>query len=139
MVIEALGTSPQRLARLHKTDSTEGVVAWFVAVAARHLDRVHEQLTDAAERATSTLTRVATGKSQINSLGVLPNSLTNTSLTAAQRLQRRSRPRRARSLRRRRLPTNAPDHHAQPARLPRSRQTAGSGPRPQGIHARPHP
>lgn len=31
MVIEALGTSPQRLARLHKTDSTEGVAAWLVA------------------------------------------------------------------------------------------------------------
>lgn len=76
MVIEALDTSPQRLARLHKTDSTQDVVAWLVAVTARHLDRVHEQLTDAAQRAASTLTRVATGKSQINSLGVLQNSAT---------------------------------------------------------------
>ncbi|WP_063760642.1 hypothetical protein [Streptomyces sp. NRRL F-5650] len=85
MVIDALGTSPQHLARLHKTDSTEGVVAWLVAVAARHLDRVHEQLTDAAQRAASTLTRVANGKSQINSLGVLQNSATQIDILAARR------------------------------------------------------
>ncbi|MGW2721085.1 hypothetical protein [Streptomyces sp. NPDC001492] len=85
MVIEALGTSPQRLGRLHRTDSTEDVVAWLVIVAARHLDHVHEQLTDAAQGAASILTRVATGKAQINSLGVLQNRATQIDILAARR------------------------------------------------------
>ncbi|MFE0055310.1 hypothetical protein [Streptomyces sp. NPDC059003] len=85
MVVEALGTSPQRLGRLHTADSTEDVVAWLVVVAARHLDRVHEQLIDAAQHAASTLTRVATGKAQINSVGVLQNSATQIDILAARR------------------------------------------------------
>ncbi|MFH9071440.1 hypothetical protein [Streptomyces alboflavus] len=85
MVVEALGTSPQRLGRLHTTDSTEDAVAWLVVVAARHLDRVHEQLINAAQYAASTLTRVATGKAQINSLGVLQNSATQIDILAARR------------------------------------------------------
>ncbi|MGW3009612.1 hypothetical protein ACWC9R_12350 [Streptomyces sp. NPDC001219] len=85
MVAEALGTSPQRLGKLHRTDSTEDVVAWLVVVAARHLDRVHQQLTDTAQYAASTLTRVATGKAQINSLGVLQNSATQIDILAGRR------------------------------------------------------
>ncbi|ALO96702.1 hypothetical protein SHL15_5638 [Streptomyces hygroscopicus subsp. limoneus] len=56
-----------------------------MAVAARHLDGVHEQLTDAAQRAASTLTRVAIGKSQINSLGILQNSATQIDILTARR------------------------------------------------------
>lgn len=85
MVIGALGTSPQGLGRLNMADSAEDVVARLVVVAARHLDHVSEQLTDAAESAASALTRVATGKTQINSLGVLQNSATQINILAARR------------------------------------------------------
>ncbi|WP_282793070.1 hypothetical protein [Streptomyces sp. CC224B] len=84
-MIEALGTSPQRLGRLHGTDFTEDVVAWLIVVAARHLDSVHEQLTAAAQNAASNLTRVATGQTSISSLGVLQNSATQIDILAARR------------------------------------------------------
>ncbi|WP_217550039.1 hypothetical protein [Streptomyces sp. GbtcB6] len=83
MVIDALGTSPQGLGRRHTGDSAEDVVARLVVVAARHLDHVSEQLTYAAQSAASTLTRVATGKTSINSLGVLQNSATQIDILAA--------------------------------------------------------
>ncbi|MFJ6017270.1 hypothetical protein [Streptomyces sp. NPDC092952] len=85
MVVETLGTSPRRLGELHGTNSAEGVVARLVDVAARHLDHVHEEFTDAAQNAASVLTRVATGKAQINSLGVLQNSATQIDILAARR------------------------------------------------------
>ncbi|MCA1223236.1 hypothetical protein [Streptomyces sp. 8L] len=85
MVVEATGISPQRLGKLHRTDSPEDTVAWLVIVAARHLDQVHEQLTDTAQYAASTLTRVAESKAQIDSLGVLQNSATQINILAARR------------------------------------------------------
>ncbi|MEV5979642.1 hypothetical protein [Streptomyces sp. NPDC052114] len=85
MVSEALGASPQQLGQLHLVDTTEDVTAWLVITAARHLDHVHGQLVDAAQNAASTLSRVAAGKSPINSLGVLQNSATQINILAARR------------------------------------------------------
>ncbi|MBA2950273.1 hypothetical protein H1D24_31925 [Streptomyces sp. PSKA28] len=51
--------------------------------AARHLDHLHKQFTDTTESAASTLTRAASGKTSINSLGVLQNSATQIDILAA--------------------------------------------------------
>ncbi|MEU7205610.1 hypothetical protein [Streptomyces sp. NPDC045470] len=82
---ESLGMSPRCLARLHAVDSPASVLAQLVATAARHLDHVHEQVTDAAHGAASTLTRVAAGRAPINSLGILQNSATQIDILAARR------------------------------------------------------
>ncbi|WP_405591666.1 hypothetical protein [Streptomyces sp. NBC_01092] len=85
MVSEALSTSPRRLYQLHPADSPAEILAQLVVMAAHHLDHVHAQLADAAQTAASTLTRVAAGKTQINSLGVLQNSATQIDILAARR------------------------------------------------------
>ncbi|OKJ72398.1 hypothetical protein AMK30_20975 [Streptomyces sp. CB02460] len=61
------------------------MVAELVHTAARHLDNLHEQFTVAAQHAASTLTRAATGKTTINSLGILQNSATQIDILAARR------------------------------------------------------
>ncbi|MFE6979261.1 hypothetical protein [Streptomyces sp. NPDC057682] len=71
MVVEALGALPPRPTRPRTADSAEDIVAWLVIRAASHLDHVHAQFTDAAQGVASMLDRVSTGKSSINSLGVL--------------------------------------------------------------------
>jgi hypothetical protein len=85
MVSEALGASPRHLERLHTPDGTADVLAQLVFMAARNIDHLHEQFADAAQYAASTLTRAATGKSSINSLGVLQNSATQIDILAARR------------------------------------------------------
>jgi hypothetical protein len=85
MVSEAVGASPQRLARLHTPGSPEDVLAHLVYMAAHHLDHLHEQLTSAAQSTASTLTRVASGTTSINSLDVLQNSATQIDILAARR------------------------------------------------------
>ncbi|MGQ4383582.1 hypothetical protein [Streptomyces sp. SAS_270] len=84
MVHETLGASPQDLGRLHD-DGPELVLADLVYTAARLLDHVHEQFTDAAQSAASTLARAASGNTPINSLGVLQNSGTQIDILAARR------------------------------------------------------
>ncbi|MGW1224863.1 hypothetical protein [Streptomyces sp. NPDC002530] len=71
MVVEALGALPPRPARPRTADSAEDVVAWLVIRGASHLDDVHAQFIEAAQGVASMLDRVSTGKSSINSLGVL--------------------------------------------------------------------
>ena len=71
MVSKALSTSPRRLYQLHTTGSTADILAQLVVMAAHRLDHLHAQLADAAQTAASTLTCVASGKTTINSLGVL--------------------------------------------------------------------
>ncbi|MFE0129993.1 hypothetical protein ACFWY6_00105 [Streptomyces sp. NPDC059037] len=85
MVSEALGASLRQLDRLHTANSPEDVLSQLVYMAARHLDHLHEQFIDAAQYAASTLTRVATGKTSINSLGVLQNNATQIDILAARR------------------------------------------------------
>ncbi|MEU8954956.1 hypothetical protein AB0C93_11695 [Streptomyces sp. NPDC048518] len=85
MVSEALGASPRQLERLHTPDSPADVLAQIVFMAARHLDHLHGQFADAAWYAASNLTRAATGKTSINSLGVLQNSATQIDILAARR------------------------------------------------------
>lgn len=85
MVRKALSTSPRRLYQLHTTGSPADVLAQLVVTAARHLDHLHAQLANAAQTAASTLTRVAAGKTQINSLGVLQNNATQIDILAARR------------------------------------------------------
>ncbi|MEU4347045.1 hypothetical protein [Streptomyces sp. NPDC023838] len=85
MVNEALGASPRHLERRHTPDSPADVVAQLVFTAARQLDYLHEQFADAAQYAASNLTRAATGKTTINSLGVLQNSATQIDILAARR------------------------------------------------------
>lgn len=85
MVSEALGASPRHLERLHSPEGPADVLAQLVFMAARHLDHLHEQFADAAQYAASQLTRAATGKSSINSLGVLQNSATQIDILAARR------------------------------------------------------
>ncbi|MEU9280284.1 hypothetical protein [Streptomyces sp. NPDC048341] len=85
MVSEAVGASPRRLARLHTPGSPEDALAHLVYMAAHHLDHLHEQLTSAAQSTASTLTRVASGTTSINSLGVLQNSATQIDILAARR------------------------------------------------------
>ncbi|WP_180303625.1 hypothetical protein [Streptomyces sp. JV178] len=85
MVSEALNTSPGRLYQRHTAGSPTDILAQLVVMAARHLDHIHAQLADAAQTAASTLTRVAAGKTQINSLGLLQNSATQIDILAARR------------------------------------------------------
>ncbi|GGL34491.1 hypothetical protein GCM10010095_19730 [Streptomyces anthocyanicus] len=83
MVRQALGKTPSELRFLH--EGPELVVAFLVGRAARHLDDVHRQFTDAAQQAATTLTRVARGTTTINSLGVLQHSATQIDILAARR------------------------------------------------------
>ncbi|MEI5100917.1 hypothetical protein RB200_23245 [Streptomyces sp. PmtG] len=85
MVTEALGASPRHLERLHTPHSPADVLARLVYTAARHLDYLHQQFADAAQRAASHLTRAATGKTTVNSLGVLQNSGAQIDILAARR------------------------------------------------------
>ncbi|QPP05175.1 hypothetical protein G4Z16_00850 [Streptomyces bathyalis] len=85
MVIELIGTPPRQLARLHASDRAEDTVAQLVVTGARHLDYLHEQLASQAQQAADNLTRVATGKAHINSLGVLQNSATQIDILASRR------------------------------------------------------
>ncbi|MEU1149405.1 hypothetical protein ACFYO9_38305 [Streptomyces sp. NPDC005863] len=85
MASEALGASPRQLERLHTPDSPADVLAQVVFMAARHLDHLHGEFADAARYAASNLTRAATGKTPINSLGVLQNSATQIDILAARR------------------------------------------------------
>lgn len=83
MVRQALSKAPSELRFLH--EGTELVLAVLVGRAARHLDDVHRQFTDAAERAATTLTRAVAGTTSINSLGVLQHSATQIDILAARR------------------------------------------------------
>lgn len=85
MVSEALDASLLHLAQLHTPDSPADVLAQLVFMAARQLNHLHEEFTDRAQNAASTLTRAATGKSSINSLGVLQYSATQVDILAARR------------------------------------------------------
>lgn len=84
MVHEALGASPRSLGRLHDA-GPELILADLLYTAARNLDHVHEQFTNAAQNAASTLMRAASGRTSINSLGVLQNSATEIDILAARR------------------------------------------------------
>ncbi|WP_327352838.1 hypothetical protein [Streptomyces sp. NBC_01304] len=84
MVHEKLGASPQALGRLHN-DGPELVLADLLYTAARHLDHVHTQFTEAAQGAASTLTHAAAGNASINSRGVLQNTGTQIDILAARR------------------------------------------------------
>lgn len=83
MVQQALGKSPSEL-RFHH-EGPELVLAFLVGRAARHLDDVHRQFTDAAQQAATTLTRAVAGTTSINSLGVLQHSATQIDILAARR------------------------------------------------------
>ncbi|CAL9415780.1 hypothetical protein [Streptomyces sp. enrichment culture] len=83
MVHQALGKTPSELRFLH--EGTELVLAFLVGRAARHLDDVHRQFTDAAQRAATTLTRAVAGTTLINSLGVLQHSAMQVDILAARR------------------------------------------------------
>ncbi|MEU7646299.1 hypothetical protein [Streptomyces huasconensis] len=85
MVSEALGASPRHLSQLHTPDSPADVLAQLVFMAARHLDQLHKEFADAAQYAAANLTRAATGKTSINSLGILQNSATQIDILAARR------------------------------------------------------
>lgn len=86
MVYEALGASPFDLYRLHADGpGPESVLAGLLHAAASHLDHLHEQFTDAARDAATTLTRVVSGTTSINSLGVLQYSGTQIDILAARR------------------------------------------------------
>ncbi|WP_435217591.1 hypothetical protein [Streptomyces sp. bgisy034] len=85
MVSEALSTSPRRLYQRHTASSPADILAQLVVTAAHRLDHLHAQLANSAQTAASTLTRVAAGKTQINSLGVLQNSATQIDILAARR------------------------------------------------------
>ncbi|MFD9817479.1 hypothetical protein [Streptomyces violascens] len=84
-VSEALALDPQHLIRLHDPDSAEGTLARLVVDAARQLDRLGQELVDRAQWAATDLHRVATGKTQVNSLGILQNSATQIDILAARR------------------------------------------------------
>ncbi|MFD7017518.1 hypothetical protein [Streptomyces sp. NPDC059928] len=84
-VSEALGLDPQRLIRLHDPDSAEGTLARLVVDAARQLDRVGQELVDRAQWAAADLHGVATGKTQVNPLGVLQNNAVQIDILAARR------------------------------------------------------
>ncbi|MFE9407419.1 hypothetical protein ACFYN0_01245 [Streptomyces sp. NPDC006704] len=84
-VTEALGLDPQRLIRLHDPDGADGTLARLVVDAARQLDRLGQELADRAQWAATDLHRVATGKTQVNPLGVLQNSATQIDILAARR------------------------------------------------------
>ncbi|MFF0165431.1 hypothetical protein [Streptomyces prasinus] len=83
MVRQALGKAPSELRFLH--EGTELVLAVLVGRAARHLDDVHRQFTDAAQQAATTLMRAVAGTTSINSLGVLQHSATQIDILAARR------------------------------------------------------
>ncbi|MEV5449594.1 hypothetical protein [Streptomyces sp. NPDC052535] len=83
MVQQAIGKSPSELRFLH--EGTELALAFLVTRAARHLDDVHRQFTDAAQQAATTLTRAVAGTTSINSLGVLQHSATQIDILAARR------------------------------------------------------
>ncbi|MDX3350470.1 hypothetical protein PV368_34305 [Streptomyces sp. ME02-6979A] len=83
MVQQALGKTPSEL-RFHH-EGPELVLAVLVGRAARHLDDVHRQFTDAAQQAAATLTRAVAGTASINSLGVLQHSATQIDILAARR------------------------------------------------------
>jgi hypothetical protein len=85
MVVELLGTPLRQLARRQATDGPEDTVAQLVVNGARRLDYLNEQLAAQALAAADGLTRVAAGKAQINSLGVLQNSATQIDILAARR------------------------------------------------------
>ncbi|MET9556831.1 hypothetical protein [Streptomyces sp. NPDC006645] len=85
MVTEQLGIPPRQLGRLHQPDSAEGTLAQLVGNGARHLDHLHEQLTSRAGEAAANLTRVTSGRAQINSLGILQNTATQIDILAARR------------------------------------------------------
>ncbi|MGW4550280.1 hypothetical protein ACWEN4_28645 [Streptomyces violaceorubidus] len=83
MAQQALGRTPSEL-RFHH-EGPELVLACLVGNAARHLDDVHRQFTDAAQQAATTLTRAVAGTASINSLGVLQHSATQIDILAARR------------------------------------------------------
>ncbi|MGW2858266.1 hypothetical protein [Streptomyces sp. NPDC001205] len=85
MVVDALGIPPRRLDRLHPSDSAEDIVAQLVAMAAKRLDHLDQQLVTRAQQAADDLTRVAAGKAVVNSLGILQNSATQIDILAARR------------------------------------------------------
>lgn len=85
MVSQVLGVNPRRLVQLHASESPKGALALLVATLARHLDDLHEQLVTEALHSSEALTRVATGKGPINSLGILQNSGTKNHILAARR------------------------------------------------------
>ncbi|GGU55298.1 hypothetical protein GCM10010211_19990 [Streptomyces albospinus] len=85
MVIDALGIPPRRLDRLHTPGSAEDIVAQLVAMAAKHLDHLNKELVAQAQQGADNLTRVAAGKTMVNSLGILQNSATQIDILAARR------------------------------------------------------
>lgn len=122
MVHETLGATPQALHRLHG-DGPELVLAQLLHTAARHLDHVHEQFTDAAQSAASTLTRVASGNASINSLGVLQSRGTQVDILAARRADAVDRLREAIDAYRQVTAPKAPSRRA-----PRPQAVPASGP-----------
>ncbi|MGW3861606.1 hypothetical protein ACWEDZ_08975 [Streptomyces sp. NPDC005047] len=83
MVHQTLGKTPSELRFLH--EGTELVMAILVTSAARHLDDVHRQFTDAAQQAATALTSAVAGTKSINSLGVLQYSAIQVDILAARR------------------------------------------------------
>ncbi|MGP9017633.1 hypothetical protein ACT1U9_04380 [Streptomyces sp. BR1] len=85
MVIDALGIPPRHLDQLHTPDSAEDLLTQLVAMAAKRLDHLDQQLATRAQQAADDLTRVAAGNTVINSLGILQNSATQIDILAARR------------------------------------------------------
>ncbi|MFG3151396.1 hypothetical protein ACGF7W_05040 [Streptomyces sp. NPDC048219] len=83
MVHQTLGKTPSELRFLH--EGTDLVMAVLVTSAARHLDDVHRQFTEAAQQAATALTSAVAGTKSINSLGVLQYSAIQVDILAARR------------------------------------------------------
>ncbi|MDX3371351.1 hypothetical protein PV387_36040 [Streptomyces sp. ME02-6987-2C] len=85
MVSQKLGATPRRLVQACASGSPHDALAQWVATLAHRLDDLHQQLVTQALHCADTLTRVATGKGQINSLGILQNSGMQIDILAARR------------------------------------------------------
>ncbi|WP_181787498.1 hypothetical protein [Streptomyces phytophilus] len=84
-IVARLATTHTQLRHLHTPGSAEDMLAQLVVMASRRLDDVHKQLTTLAERTADDLHRVAEGRMQINSLGILQNSALALDILAARR------------------------------------------------------
>ncbi|MGW5119061.1 hypothetical protein ACWEQ8_26995 [Streptomyces noursei] len=84
-VRDHLCVEPRQLPRQHAPGSVEETLAQLVKSAAVQLDDLAAEFASRAKSAAVDLTRVATGKALINSLGVLQNSATAIDILAARR------------------------------------------------------
>ncbi|XVV38393.1 hypothetical protein ACQPXT_34640 [Streptomyces sp. CA-100214] len=124
MVRQALGMTPSELRFRH--EGTELVMAFLVTRAARHLDDIHSQFTDAAQQAATSLTRAVAGTTSINSLGVLQYSATQVDILAARRADAAERLREALAAYRQVTadePTTTPSPRAMPTPSAAARRT----------------